>query len=280
MANRGPLPPDHSDTAGALRRVLAAQPDMLVRIITELHRPVVDDASLRYLLRRAIFLARECIDGAEWCSITTRLNRTTCAAAHTDRRAQLLDDGQRAQLLDDGQRAQLLDDGQRALKEGPSLQAMRTGQVVAVDKAELACSWPSLAHVAADAGIYSVLAAPLPRAASSCGSLTLYSSAAELVTVDSLDVITVLGQYLGRAIEQYATVHSAATQVAQLTQAIASRAPIEQAKGILMAVHQISAAEAFELLCQHSQNSNTKLRDLAAAFVAAQSGQAVRGGQD
>ncbi len=262
MANRGPLHPDHSDTAGVLRRVLAAQPDMLVRIITELHQPVVDDASLRNLLRRAIFLARECIEGAEWCSITTRLNRTTCAAAHTDRRAQLLDDGQ------------------RALNEGPSLQAMRTGQVVAVDKAELACSWPSLAHVAADAGIYSVLAAPLPRAASSCGALTLYSSAAELVTAHSLDVITVLGQYLGRGIEQYAAVHSAATQVAQLTQAIASRAPIEQAKGILMAVHQISAAEAFELLCQHSQNSNTKLRDLAAAFVAAQSGQTVRGGQD
>lgn len=53
------------------------------------------------------------------------------------------------------------------------------------------------------------------------------------------------------------------------------RAPIEQAKGILMAVHQITADAAFDLLRAQSQRSNTRLRDLAASFVATQARQPI-----
>jgi AmiR/NasT family two-component response regulator len=69
----------------------------------------------------------------------------------------------------------------------------------------------------------------------------------------------------------YLVVHAAEEQTRQLKQALITRAPIEQAKGILMAVHQITAAEAFEMLRQLSQYSNTKLNQVAADFVTAQS---------
>lgn len=45
------------------------------------------------------------------------------------------------------------------------------------------------------------------------------------------------------------------------------RATIEQAKGILMATHSISADEAFELLRTHSQTHDRKLIDVADAIV-------------
>ena len=45
------------------------------------------------------------------------------------------------------------------------------------------------------------------------------------------------------------------------------RAVIEQAKGILMVTHRIDADIAFELLRHHSQNTNTKVHDLAAHLV-------------
>jgi ANTAR domain/PAS fold len=45
------------------------------------------------------------------------------------------------------------------------------------------------------------------------------------------------------------------------------RAVIEQAKGILMLIYRIDADTAFEMLRRHSQNTNTKLRDLAARLV-------------
>lgn len=52
-----------------------------------------------------------------------------------------------------------------------------------------------------------------------------------------------------------------------LQDALARRAPIEQAKGILMAVHRITADEAFALLVERSQRANRKVHDIALEFV-------------
>jgi response regulator NasT len=49
--------------------------------------------------------------------------------------------------------------------------------------------------------------------------------------------------------------------------AFGRRAQIEQAKGILMARHAITADQAFERLREHSQHSGRKISDLAAAIV-------------
>ncbi|HZE15117.1 MAG TPA: PAS and ANTAR domain-containing protein [Mycobacterium sp.] len=57
-----------------------------------------------------------------------------------------------------------------------------------------------------------------------------------------------------------------------LNDVAASRAQIEQAKGVLMAVYGISAERAFEILVWRSQETNVKVRDLAARFLAAISG--------
>ncbi len=49
--------------------------------------------------------------------------------------------------------------------------------------------------------------------------------------------------------------------------AFGRRAVIEQAKGVLMARHSISADKAFEMLREHSQHNGRKLADVAAAVV-------------
>lgn len=49
--------------------------------------------------------------------------------------------------------------------------------------------------------------------------------------------------------------------------AFARRAMIEQAKGILMATHAVDDQQAFEMLRAHSQQTGTKLLDLAEAVV-------------
>ena len=54
-----------------------------------------------------------------------------------------------------------------------------------------------------------------------------------------------------------------------------SRAVIEQAKGILMAVRRINADEAFAELVRASQRSHIKLRDVSARIVADASGHPV-----
>lgn len=59
----------------------------------------------------------------------------------------------------------------------------------------------------------------------------------------------------------------------QLAEAMASRASIEQAKGILMVRYGIPPDEAFGRLVVASQHRNRKLREIAAELVAAYSGQ-------
>jgi hypothetical protein len=53
----------------------------------------------------------------------------------------------------------------------------------------------------------------------------------------------------------------------QLTAALSSRTVIDQAIGVLMAQERCSAERAFDLLRQHSQNTNRKLRDVAAEII-------------
>jgi AmiR/NasT family two-component response regulator len=49
--------------------------------------------------------------------------------------------------------------------------------------------------------------------------------------------------------------------------AMRSRAVIEQAKGIIMSQRRCTADEAFEILSKISQETNRKVRDVAAALV-------------
>lgn len=57
-------------------------------------------------------------------------------------------------------------------------------------------------------------------------------------------------------------------EVEQLRQALASRPVIDQARGVLMALHACTSDEAWHILREASQLSNTKLRAVAAAVTA------------
>lgn len=59
-----------------------------------------------------------------------------------------------------------------------------------------------------------------------------------------------------------------------LSHVAASRASIEQAKGVLMATYGISEQRAFDILVWRSQESNLKVRDVAARFLQAIAGKA------
>lgn len=58
------------------------------------------------------------------------------------------------------------------------------------------------------------------------------------------------------------------TLSAALPDVIEHRAVIEQAKGVLMRMYRVNAEQAFKILSWRSQETNTKLRDLAAQLVA------------
>ncbi|MER8221050.1 ANTAR domain-containing protein [Streptomyces sp. NPDC094143] len=72
--------------------------------------------------------------------------------------------------------------------------------------------------------------------------------------------------------ERAERLHVLQEEVEQLRQAIASRPVIDQARGILMATHGCTSDQAWHILRETSQLSNTKLRDVAAAVTASAEG--------
>lgn len=97
--------------------------------------------------------------------------------------------------------------------------------------------------------------------------LTLWARGAEVLSPGEEELHAVFLAHLTQVTAGYLAVRRAAELAEQMGAAMMSRAEIEQAKGILMAAHQVGADEAFDLLRQRSQVTNTKLRAVAEEFV-------------
>ncbi len=247
----GPPGGQHRPTSAMFRRALVSHPDEMAQTIIELHRIIHDEHDLLDLLHRTVHVAVRFVPGVHWVSVTAQLDGAPFTVAHTDLRA-----------LD-------FDEVQYRLDDGPCLRAMRTYELTSTSHADVMRAWPTLGEAATLAGIQTVIVAPLSGMPAPVGSVNIYSGTDFALDTHTRDFLGVLEEYVNRGMADYAALHTAEKQATNLREAIRSRAPIEQAKGILMAVHQISEDDAFGLLRTQSQNHNTKLRDVAVNFVEA-----------
>jgi ANTAR domain/PAS fold len=97
-----------------------------------------------------------------------------------------------------------------------------------------------------------------------------YGEDGTVVAVDG----TCLDLTAGRLAQDGDVVTALQTEVVQLRTAMASRATIEQAKGILMLLTSCSDQVAFELLAHMSSHTHRKVREVAQAIVDSASGAA------
>lgn len=162
-----------------------------------------------------------------------------------------------------------LDADQYAFGEGPCLDAAATGQILKTDAESARHQWPEFTRRAEAAGVASFLSAPLFIDEQCAGALNLYGRHdhgyrdldAALLELYLASVEAVL-----RATARYIRARKEADN---LRVALASRAVIDQAKGIIMSTRGIDADQAFAVLVQQSQRENIKVRELAERFVAA-----------
>ena len=165
------------------------------------------------------------------------------------------------------ERVWAIDSDQYAAGDGPCLEAARTGQIVRVGDREGMQRWPEFARSARAAGVRSYLSAPLFIDETFAGSLNLYAT--QDGSFGDLDE-KLLALYTTAAVTAIANArrYTAARDLASnLQRALESRAVIDQAIGALMAMRGIDAQAAFEVMARESQNTNTKLRDVAARIL-------------
>jgi GAF domain-containing protein len=162
-----------------------------------------------------------------------------------------------------------IDKSQYDSNRGPCLDAWRTKQVVRIDRiGDARGTYPEFATACKEHGVLSTLSLPLVAADRGLGALNLYARTVCGFTRDDESLGTELAATAAVVLANASAYWEAFTLSEQLTEAMESRAVIEQAKGMLMArASTLTADEAFGLLVRASQRENRKLRDIAQRIV-------------
>lgn len=167
----------------------------------------------------------------------------------------------------DGDWSRELDRLQVEEQEGPCLDCMREGSVMRVRHLGSDARFPSYGPRAAALGASSALSVPLSADGRVVGALNLYGREPDVFDTDAVALATLLSAHASLALQAASAYFSSRRLAGQLQEALASRATIEQAKGILMAQRGVSPESAFDLLVELSQHTNRKLRDVARGIV-------------
>lgn len=159
------------------------------------------------------------------------------------------------------------DERQYEADRGPCLDAARANQPVIVEDARADRRWEDVLPRMADEGVLSSMSIPLPVQGAAIGALNIYARTAGSFDETSVGVGQQLASFAAVAVANAVSYAKVAEQADNMQLAMASRAVIEQAKGIVMARVGCDADAAFRLLVEQSQHENRKLREVAAELV-------------
>ncbi|MCG5212578.1 GAF and ANTAR domain-containing protein [Streptosporangium sp. KLBMP 9127] len=161
----------------------------------------------------------------------------------------------------------MLAESEDVIGEGPAREARATGGHVMIPDVLSERRWPRYAGMATRCGVRSVLAIPIV-AEPALLVLVLFSVRPGAFPTEA---VTPLSQMLTEqatvALGNMWDFEEMRTGAAQMQEALAGRAIIDQAKGIIMQANGCSADEAFDELRRVSQHHQVKVADLARLLV-------------
>jgi GAF domain-containing protein len=192
----------------------------------------------------------------------------TVVQARTETSVTLLVEGRPSTVASTGRLATDLDETQYDRGHGPCLHSARTGELTEITDARTDSRWPDYTPRAVERGALSSLSVPLAVDDEQVtGALNIYAREPHAFDEESRSAATGFAPYAAVAAGNLHAYQSARDAAAGLRTALESRAAIDQAKGILMARHRLSADQAFQVLVRMSMQTNRKLRAVAADLV-------------
>jgi hypothetical protein len=151
-----------------------------------------------------------------------------------------------------------------ALGMGPCVETIESRSAAIASELAAGGRWPQLtSRVIAETPVRGAMSIQVPVDGERIGALNLFSDAPDALGSESLEQAVVLGAFATVATTAAAYSEDAAT----LRRGLTSNRSIGQAIGILMALNNISDADAFDILRKTSQTSNVKLVDVAASVI-------------
>ncbi|TCC52257.1 ANTAR domain-containing protein [Kribbella capetownensis] len=154
-------------------------------------------------------------------------------------------------------------DLQLGTQNGPLVTALRDRSTVLIRDTTTDDRWPEWAAKVAALGVRSVLDVPLATggaARATVGVLGLYSPFPDAFTEDDEAIAHILARHASVAL-------ASARHERSMAQAVDARKLVGQAMGILMERFDVDGDRAFAILKRYSQDTNTKLRDVAQQLI-------------
>jgi GAF domain-containing protein len=221
-----------------------------------LQSALLNNDSVDGFLHELAVLSTQAMDGVMSCGMSLRQDgRPPSAVACTD------------------PLASAADEVQHQAGDGPCLHAMRHARPVRIDDTVISQQWPKFCRQAAELGIRSCYALPLIVDDEPVGALILYSRQPSAFGRDETARADRFAKDASGALTLALRMASCTDLNEQLRSSIGSRAVIDQALGVIMATEHVAQDRALALLKSISQNTNVRLRDLAASIVTRVSGQ-------
>ncbi|MYV98984.1 GAF and ANTAR domain-containing protein, partial [Streptomyces sp. SID3343] len=137
--------------------------------------------------------------------------------------------------------AAALDHHQCATARGPSVDALTQGATLHADRTTLHHRWPTLARPAHLEGVHSCLAVPVTLGEHRSATVTLYGTSPTGFTPLERALLRATAAALTRTATDAAHARQANQRADHIHHALTTRAVIDQAKGLLMALHGIDA---------------------------------------
>lgn len=153
-----------------------------------------------------------------------------------------------------------LDQLQMTFHEGPCLQAAVDDLIVRTDDFRTEERWPRYSAAAVEIGVLSGVSFKLYTSEQTAGALNLFALRPNAFDGQAETIGAVLAAHAAAAI-------MASRETEQLESALSTRDRIGQAKGIIMERYDVDDVAAFEMLRRLSQDSNTKLIDIAQKVI-------------
>lgn len=207
------------------------------------------DHSVTSVMDKIADLAKRTVPGAAEVSVTFIQDGRATTAAYT------------------GALALHLDERQYDKGYGPCLDSIEGGVPIVISDMGKETRWPDFAADAEEQGAGSSLSIPVPLQREVSAALNIYGTAPDAFDETSIELASTFAAYAGVALANMHLYEAQGRVAEQLQTAMASRAVIEQANGILMGTRGCSASEAFDILVRLSQETNSKLRVVAQALV-------------
>jgi GAF domain-containing protein len=220
----------------------------------ELQELLLSTEDITGFLDQLATLAAKVLPGDLFCGITLRRDRRVTTVASSDARASQVDEIQYGH------------------DEGPCLHSLSTGQVVVIDDLASDDRWGGYQMPALGHGVRSSLSLPLHTDGQTIGALNIYATQPRVFGPQEQLIAGRFADEASRALALAVRIAERTEMSEHLQNALASRAVIDQALGIIMGQNRCTADEAFEVLRTISQNRNVKLRDIAAEMITAVSG--------